>query len=74
MTEKGKTVPQLSYDKWNLQLAFLVDITTYLNELNIKLQGKGKLLFAAFEMKLKLLHKLINEQNLDHFPFLQNCF
>jgi hypothetical protein len=23
----------------------------------------------AFEMKLKLLHKHINEQNLDHFPF-----
>jgi hypothetical protein len=25
--------------------------------------------FKAFEIKLKLLHKHINEQNLDHFPF-----
>jgi hypothetical protein len=41
----------------------------------VKLQGKGKLLsdkfsdIKAFEMKLKLLNKHINEQNLDHFPF-----
>jgi predicted RNA-binding protein with EMAP domain len=40
-----------------------VNITTYLNELNVKLQGK------AFKMKLKLLHKHINEQNLKHFSF-----
>jgi hypothetical protein len=77
MTEKGKTVSQLLDDKWILELAFLVDITTYLNELNVKLQGKGKLLcfffffffFKAFEMKLKWQRKHINKQNLDHFPF-----
>jgi hypothetical protein len=52
-----------------------VDIRTYLNELNVKLQGKGKFLcdrfsnVKTFEMKLKLLHKHINEQNSDHFPF-----
>jgi hypothetical protein len=54
---------------------FLVEITTYLDELNVKLQGEGKLLsdmfsdVKAFEIKLKLLHKHINEQNFDHFPF-----
>jgi hypothetical protein len=75
MTEKGKTVPQLSDYKWILELAFLVDITTYLNEINVKLHGKGKLLsdmfsdVEAFEIKLKLLHKHINEQTLDHIPF-----
>jgi hypothetical protein len=37
MTEKGKTAPQLSDDEKILELAFLVDITTYLNELNVKL-------------------------------------
>jgi hypothetical protein len=79
MTEKGENVPQLSDDKWTLELAFLVDITTYLFELNVKLQGTGKLpsdMFSdvkVFEMKLKWLHKHINEQNLDHFLFLQNC-
>jgi hypothetical protein len=79
MTEKGRTVPQLSADKWILELAFLVDITTYLNDLNVKLQGKGKLrsdMFSdvkAFEITLKLLHKHINEQNLDHFPFCKSA-
>jgi hypothetical protein len=44
VTEKGKTVvTQFSDDKWILELAFLVDITTYLNELNVKRQGKGKI-------------------------------
>ncbi|XP_060874765.1 general transcription factor II-I repeat domain-containing protein 2-like [Metopolophium dirhodum] len=43
-------------EKWVLNLAFLTDITTLLNELNTKLQ-----------VKLKLLHKHINEQHLDHF-------
>jgi hypothetical protein len=58
MTERDKTVPQLSDDKWILELAFLVYIATYLNELNVKLQEKGKLLrdtfsdVKAFEMKL----------------------
>jgi hypothetical protein len=28
----------------------------------------------ACEMKLELLHKHINEHNLDHCNFLQNCF
>jgi hypothetical protein len=73
--EKGKSIPQLSEDKWILELAFLVDIRNYLNEFNEKLQRKGKLLsdmfsdVKALEIKLKLLHKHINEQNLDHFPF-----
>jgi hypothetical protein len=45
----------------------------------MKLEGTGKLLsdifsdLKAFEMKLELLHKHINEQNLDHFPFLQKA-
>ncbi|XP_060875738.1 general transcription factor II-I repeat domain-containing protein 2-like [Metopolophium dirhodum] len=54
--KKGKIVPELSNEKWVLNLAFLTDITTLLNELNTKLQ-----------VKLKLLHKHINEQHLDHF-------
>jgi hypothetical protein len=37
----------------------------------VKLQEKGKLLSDKFsdEMELKLLHKHINKQNLDHIPF-----
>ncbi|KAL4083803.1 hypothetical protein QTP88_029119 [Uroleucon formosanum] len=73
MSEKGKIVPELSNEKWVLNLAFLTDITTLLNELNTKLQGKDKLLsdmysnIKSFQVKLKLLHKHINEQHLDHF-------
>ena len=37
MSEKGKIVPELSNEKWVLNLAFLTDITTLLNELNTKL-------------------------------------
>ncbi|XP_060845827.1 general transcription factor II-I repeat domain-containing protein 2-like [Rhopalosiphum padi] len=44
MNEKNKIVSELSDESWILELAFLTDITTFLNELNIKLQGKGKLL------------------------------
>jgi hypothetical protein len=47
MTEKVKTVPQLSHDKWILELDFLVDITTYLHELNVKVR-EGKLLSDMF--------------------------
>jgi hypothetical protein len=74
MTEKCKTVLQLSDDKLILELAFLVDIS-YLNELNIKLQGKGKLLsdmfsdVKTFEMKWKWLHKHITDKTWITFLF-----
>jgi predicted component of type VI protein secretion system len=67
MSEKGKKVPELSNEKWVINLAFLTDITTLLNELNTKLQGKDKFLsdmysiIKSFQMKSKLLRKHINE-------------
>jgi hypothetical protein len=57
MTEKGKTVPQLSDDKCILELAFPVDITTCLNELNVKLQGKGNYCLTS---SLMLKHLKLN--------------
>lgn len=62
MNEKNKIVSELSTELWILELAFLTDITTFLNELNIKLQFKGKLLsdmytdIKSFQVKLKLLY------------------
>jgi len=44
MSEKDKNVPELSNEKWVLNLAFLTDVTTLLNELNLKLQVKDKFL------------------------------
>ena len=36
--------PKLSDDNWLIQLAFVVDITFHLNNLNLHLQGKDTLL------------------------------
>jgi hypothetical protein len=49
MTEMGKTVPQLSDDKWILELAFLVDIN-YLNEFNVKLKKNVNYCLTCFLM------------------------
>lgn len=43
MNEKRKNIPKLSDKNWILDL-FFITITTFLNYLNVKLQGKEKLL------------------------------
>lgn len=45
---KGKFVPE-HREKCFLDLAFLVDLTTYLNELNMRLQGENHLICAMFQ-------------------------
>lgn len=73
MSEKGKIILELSNKTYILNLAFLTDITTLLNGFYSKLQGKDKLLsnmyagITVFKIKLKLLHKHVNEQRLNHF-------
>jgi Spin-doc zinc-finger/Domain of unknown function (DUF4371) len=80
MMEKGKEIPELVNSEWLIQLAFLVDITSLMNDLNIKLQGKGKLIHEtfsevkAFEMKLKLLKNNIIEKKLHNLPFCKSFF
>ena len=55
---KDHHVPELQNESWQIDLAFLVDITTHLNELNTKLQGKNQLVtqlyehIKAFQLKL----------------------
>ena len=44
MEMKGKPVRKLKDSKWLCDLAFMVDITKYLTELNIRLQGPNQLL------------------------------
>lgn len=79
MNKKEKIFSQLSDKKWILDLAFLTDITTFLNELNVKLQGKEKLLpdmysdIKSFSVKLKLLYKHIDEKKLDHFVYCKKA-
>lgn len=40
----GTPVAELSDDKWMCDLAFVVDITKYLSDLNVKLQGPNQFL------------------------------
>jgi hypothetical protein len=63
--EKSRSVPELADRGWILVLAVWLDITSLLNELNTKLQEKGKLFYdvfsdiTAFKMKLKFVSKLL---------------
>jgi hypothetical protein len=67
-------VAELSDEKWLYDLAFLCDISHHVHDLNTKLQGQ-KLIsdmsgaVRAFEMKLKLFWKQLENINLCHFSF-----
>ncbi|XP_073687696.1 general transcription factor II-I repeat domain-containing protein 2A-like [Garra rufa] len=77
MEIKGKPVVELSDDKWLCDLAFMVDITKHLSELNVKLQGPNQLLSSllshvkSFEAKLKLWQSQLEKSCTVHFPTLQ---
>lgn len=76
METKGKPVTEFEDEEWVLDLAFLVDITEHLNDLNLRLQGKNQLInnmfqtITAFERKLKLWHCQIKLNDLTHFSTL----
>jgi hypothetical protein len=78
MEEKGKPVKELNDSAWIRDLAFLVDITKHMNELNVALQGKDQhvgLLVShlkAFEVKLRLWSTQLLTNNLAHFPTLRS--
>ena len=78
--DEGDTVLRLSDEKWVMAVAFTLDITTYLNDLNVKLHGKSKLLcdtcsdWNSFKARLSLLYKYIREHNLRKFLSCNNYF
>ena len=49
MESKGQDFTQLSDTKWLCDLALLVDVNTCLSDLNLKLQGHGKLISTLFD-------------------------
>ena len=57
---KGRSTDELKDESWLQDLTFDVDITAHLNDLNLKLQGKNKLITALYDdvrcffLKLKL--------------------
>nr|KAF6444323.1 hypothetical protein HJG59_008614 [Molossus molossus] len=77
MEMKGKPVRELSDSKWLCDLVFMVDITKYLSELNIKLQGPNQLLsfllsnVKSFEGKLRLWKVQLERNDMVHFLILE---
>ena len=78
METKNKPVPSLVDSTFQCNLAFLLDITKHLNELNVKLQGKKQIItqvydhLKSFKVKLGLWIKRLNEGNLVHFLTLKS--
>ena len=78
LESKGKTVPELTDPEWKWHLAFLTDVTEMLNNLNLQLQGKGKLIcdmyshIKAFEVKLALLLQQVRNNNFANLPATEN--
>ena len=77
LQERGDSHEELDDPQWLADLAFLTDITSKLNELNLELQGQMKTLSQmissvnAFINKLKLWMSQISKGLLQHFPSLQ---
>ena len=69
-------VGQLEDDKWVVHLAYLADVFTKLNELNLSLQGKESHILKlydkvqGFTKKLKLWERKCDEGDVSCFPLL----
>ena len=76
MESKHQNVDFLCDENWLNDLAFLTDITQYLLDLNLRLQGKNQLVnklfehICAFEKKLELFQVQLNRATLTHFTWL----
>ena len=68
---------EMKDESWLCDLAFLVDITTRMNELNTRLQRKAQYasemysLIKGFMNKVRLWHAHIQNANLSYFPTLK---
>ncbi|XP_050065986.1 general transcription factor II-I repeat domain-containing protein 2B-like [Aphis gossypii] len=77
LTNKGINYPELCDDMWLQKLYFAVDLTSSLNHLNKKLQGKGNTAHTlletvlSFEQQLQLFSEDIESGNFDHFESLK---
>jgi hypothetical protein len=74
LNKKGRFNEKLYDPEWLQDLAFLAGISKHLNDLNTRLQGKGRLVcdmfldLKSFHHKFRLFAKQLSEGNLVHFP------
>jgi hypothetical protein len=73
LQDRGDLPPQVKDSQWLLDLAFLTDLTTKLNDLNNELQGENKTIIKmkgtidSFKGKLKLWKTQLMKGVLTHF-------
>lgn len=80
MTEQRCLVPELADNKFVWKLAFIVDLTSHIKFLNLKLQGE-KFLFCdlywhvkAFRKKLSLIKKNLGSMNFESSKIFSTQF
>ena len=77
MKGKENSIAEFNKPEWIEGFAFLVDVTTHLNQLKSQLQEKRQLIHSlfdhdnAFVTKLALWKTQITNQNFIHFPTLK---
>ncbi|KAK7906742.1 hypothetical protein WMY93_015354 [Mugilogobius chulae] len=77
LESKGKDTTQLRDETFLCEMAFLCDITSHLNAMNLQLQGRGRVIsdmystVKAFKTKLTLWQAQMLKENLSHFPSCQ---
>jgi hypothetical protein len=56
MDIKGNTINQVKDDEWVCDLTFLIDVTGYLNGLNLKLQKQGRFMNCMDTSKIFVIN------------------
>ena len=78
MEKNGKPLLEFQSTEWMQDLAFMVDVTEYLNNLNKMLQGCSKVVtpyydsICAFKLKLSLWETQLVGGDAAHFPCLKD--
>jgi hypothetical protein len=74
MEQKGKSMTELDDESFLNDLAFLVDVTEHLDQLNTKLQGENQIVshmydhVRAFSRKLVMFRSQLEKFDFTHFP------
>lgn len=77
LDSKGKDTTQLRDKRFLCEMAFLCDITSHLNAINLQLQGRARVIsemyttVKTFQTKLTLWEAQMQKENLIHFPSCQ---